>query len=42
MSERVGPFSGNMRILRTGDSLSSLGTMYPRNTDVLEQYVENG
>ena len=35
-------FSGTMRILRTADSLASLGTMYPRNTDVLEQYVENG
>lgn len=38
----VEQFTGTMRILRTADSLTSLGTMYPHNTDVLEQYVENG
>lgn len=35
-------FTGNMRILRTSDSLANLGTIYRYNTEVLEQYVENG
>ncbi|MFH0936738.1 MAG: hypothetical protein V1808_00380 [Candidatus Daviesbacteria bacterium] len=35
-------YEGRMGILRTSDGLANLGTFYPRNTDVLEQYVENG
>lgn len=34
-------FTGNMRMM-TPMALQALGTMYGHNTDVLEQYVENG
>lgn len=42
MSERLGKFSGTMKIARTADIVASLGRMYDKNTAVLEQYVENG
>lgn len=34
--------TGTMRILRPSDSLANLGTIYRHNTEVIEQYVENG